>query len=797
MESLLYINCSLMTGTTEVVCLTPWVPTIPSSVESVSYTMCVLQQSEGSATAGLYIKSQNNRWRYIAPYTALVGAIATAASVTVYQSVFELTPIQAGSIVYRNGILVPPTELEVAAGSIYVVVTPIIPYSLPAATTTVIGGVKQGSGVTIESDGTLNVNVGGVGTVTSVALALPAMFSVSGTPITTAGTLDVSLSEQIPNTFFAGPLGTTSNVPSWRILDESDIPAIYLTIANAEILYVPLDGSKPLPQGLTVNGVGLTTTFVTSSGSISGTTGSFSGGVRGSSFTTSGGNTVLNDGTLQIADITATSVSTGSLEASTINTTAGITAAGVITGTNSLVINGIAESARYVIATTAESTRWQFGVNSDAESGSNAGSNFSILSYSDNGDMLATPLVINRASSRASFAVRPIFNAATPWDSANFTPSDYLLLTGGTVTGTVTAVSFASYGGDSSLTDAGLSTPVVVTTSLNVSGEGIFTQRPTFNNATPWDSSNFTPSNYLTTTTATSIYLTIANATSTYLPSAIAAETYAPLNNPTISGKLTVDGTFTQIDGPAGAYKIFATSTAGLLRWQVGNDEALETGSNAGSNFGLWACSDAGNTIANALAISRATQVATFSQRPIFGTATPWDSANFTPSNYAPLGSPAAFTNTITVPTAAIGDSSGKAASTAFVASAIQNGVGVPYDVVQQYVGVYPPPAITANQIIFSYISNRSIIVNSLPGCAVFVTIPSTNPVVFSVTLNGTQVATLTINNTTVTWSTEASITIPRNSQFMIQAPGTIAIGETLAGVGITLSAQTTAPEGG
>jgi hypothetical protein len=50
--------------------------------------------------------------------------------------------------------------------------------------------------------------------------------------------------------------------------------------------------------------------------------------------------------------------------------------------------------------------------------------------------------------------------------------------------------------------------------------------------------------------------------------------------------------------------------------------------------------------------INSATGVATFSQRPVFGAATPWDSANLTPSNYAPVASPT-FTGTVTIPTGA------------------------------------------------------------------------------------------------------------------------------------------------
>jgi hypothetical protein len=67
----------------------------------------------------------------------------------------------------------------------------------------------------------------GSGTVTSVALVMPAAFAVSGTPITTAGTLTVTEAVQLPNLVKAGPAsGSTSVVPAYRALVALDIPAL-------------------------------------------------------------------------------------------------------------------------------------------------------------------------------------------------------------------------------------------------------------------------------------------------------------------------------------------------------------------------------------------------------------------------------------------------------------------------------------------------------------------------------------------------------------------------------------------
>jgi len=61
----------------------------------------------------------------------------------------------------------------------------------------------------------------GVG-VTSVALTLPSIFSVSGSPITTAGTLTATLTSQSSNTVLAAPSGS-AGTPAFRALSINDL----------------------------------------------------------------------------------------------------------------------------------------------------------------------------------------------------------------------------------------------------------------------------------------------------------------------------------------------------------------------------------------------------------------------------------------------------------------------------------------------------------------------------------------------------------------------------------------------
>ena len=65
---------------------------------------------------------------------------------------------------------------------------------------------------------------GGAGTVTSVGLSLPGIFSVSGSPVTTSGTLTATLANQTANTVFAGPTTGSAAVPTFRALVAADIP---------------------------------------------------------------------------------------------------------------------------------------------------------------------------------------------------------------------------------------------------------------------------------------------------------------------------------------------------------------------------------------------------------------------------------------------------------------------------------------------------------------------------------------------------------------------------------------------
>lgn len=64
----------------------------------------------------------------------------------------------------------------------------------------------------------------GAGTVTSVALTVPPVMSVAGSPITGSGTLAVTLATQAANLVWAGPSSGAAAAPTFRSLGYTDLP---------------------------------------------------------------------------------------------------------------------------------------------------------------------------------------------------------------------------------------------------------------------------------------------------------------------------------------------------------------------------------------------------------------------------------------------------------------------------------------------------------------------------------------------------------------------------------------------
>ncbi len=81
----------------------------------------------------------------------------------------------------------------------------------------------------LRGDGSWTI-VSGSGSVTSVALSLPSFITVSGSPVTTSGTLTGTLATQSANRIFSGPTSGSAAAPTFRALVAADIPSLsYVT----------------------------------------------------------------------------------------------------------------------------------------------------------------------------------------------------------------------------------------------------------------------------------------------------------------------------------------------------------------------------------------------------------------------------------------------------------------------------------------------------------------------------------------------------------------------------------------
>lgn len=90
---------------------------------------------------------------------------------------------------------------------------------------------------------------GGSGTVTSVDLSMPVEFTVSGNPITTAGTISVVKANESANKVWAGPTTGSAAQPAFRSLVTADLPAGVGSVTSV---------AMTVPTGFTISGSPIT-----------------------------------------------------------------------------------------------------------------------------------------------------------------------------------------------------------------------------------------------------------------------------------------------------------------------------------------------------------------------------------------------------------------------------------------------------------------------------------------------------------------------------------------------------------
>ncbi|WP_213775109.1 hypothetical protein [Bradyrhizobium sp. dw_78] len=260
-------------------------------------------------------------------------------------------------------------------------------------------------------------------------------------------------------------------------------------------------------------------------------------------------------------------------------------------------------------------------------------------------------------------------------------------------------------------------------------GQAIFGNRPAFGADTPWDSANFTPTDYF------------------------------PASGGTIFGSVIVPALALSITGAAGSYRLVTITSSGSNRWQFGTDATAESGSNAGANFAIYRQSDAGTTIDAPFSITRSSGIATFSEIP-------------------------------QLPTASAGDSSTNGANTQFVNTAVAAGVGSPCIISRSYMGPSPAPVFTANEYVLNYFAVRPVIFpeNFAGSVAVALGGPATATTVLPIELNG-LVGTLTFGagSNVGQFSTQPGATLTLQTHQSLGIIGPSVPDATLAGLTITM----------
>lgn len=219
------------------------------------------------------------------------------------------------------------------------------------------------------------VSGSGVGSVSSVGLSMPSIFTVSGSPVTTIGTLTATLATEVANTVFAGPTTGADASPTFRALVNADVPSALtgktyngLTVSTTTGTLALANSSSLTTSGAfgaTFTFTGTTAVTFPTSGTLAttaGTVASFSAGTTGFTPNSATTGAVTLAGTLATANggTNLTSFTSGGLMQASSSSM--LTTTLTPSGLTSIGVNGVnsAAATNLTLGTTSFGTALTF-----------------------------------------------------------------------------------------------------------------------------------------------------------------------------------------------------------------------------------------------------------------------------------------------------------------------------------------------------------------------------------------------------------------------------------------------------